>query len=391
MEIDRARKLLIKIADLGRNHPSPPDIYELFPFRGYFGRNGQLLLEKLGENDGLWSRRELITRYLLLQAVLDQGPDIVGIRLLLRNVINALYKREVRILHRPLDFFKEIGISIDEILARHESVREVRSQIWAEENKSNAKRYNLFMDNSKQVLGYAIYRWGVPLSVPYLLEKDKNEKTEEPLVDYLESWDSAEQMSRQIKDNERYGLGKAVGDKACHLFTKWYIHSFHLVKKTSDEWGPLSYELPLDSNAGRVLFRTGFWFEWATRDDYENWQVIQKGKGKRGVNYIRVTNIRGKKSETASTSSHIMEVHSVVATRHFKSHARRPQKIEIQQIPNTLLYRSGRSIGELDDGLIYIGTNFCLNHDSPKCGICPIRDLCNGYQERKDLISNYRT
>jgi len=27
-------------------------------------------------------------------------------------------------------------------------------------------------------------------------------------------------MSQEIKDNERYGLGKAIGDKAAHLFAK---------------------------------------------------------------------------------------------------------------------------------------------------------------------------
>jgi hypothetical protein len=391
IDIDRAKELLIAISKIGRKHPTPPDLHNLFPFKSYFDTKGNIN-SNLDENDGLWSRRELLTRYLFLQAVLDQRPDIEGIRQLLIDIVNSLYEQEIRIFHKPIDFFKELGISIDEILDKHEKIKTLRSESWAKENKSNPSRYNLFMDNSKQVLGYAVYRWGVPLCVPYLLEKDTVDKTNlEPLVNYLESWGSAEEMCQQIKANERYGLGKAIGDKACHLFAKWYVHSFHLVKKNETAWGGLSYELPLDSNAGRVLFRTGFWLEFATLKQYESWDVIRRKSGKGGEHYIRVTNIRGNKSEDGSSNKELMQTHKVIATTHLKTHSRSPQKIEIQQIPNSLLYETGYSIGDLDDGLIFIGTNYCYNHDSPKCKQCPINTFCLGYQKKQQLISDYRT
>ena len=55
-----------------------------------------------------------------------------------------------------------------------------------------------------------------------------------------------------------------------------------LVKhKTVDNgWTDFSYEVPFDSNAGRVLFRTGFFLELASLTNYVKWDVIQKGKGK---------------------------------------------------------------------------------------------------------------
>ena len=31
-------------------------------------------------------------------------------------------------------------------------------------------------------------------------------------------------MSQQLKDNERYGLGSAIGYKGCHLFAKGPVH-----------------------------------------------------------------------------------------------------------------------------------------------------------------------
>lgn len=138
---------------------------------------------------------------------------------------------------------------------------------------------------------------GRPLmcSIPSRKRSSKNKlESSEPLVDYIERWESAEIMSQQIKDNERYGLGKAIGDKAAHLFAKMYIHTFGIAKKKDNSYGPLSYELPFDSNAGRVLFRTGFLLNCAKLSDYKKWEVIQEGKGKGGEHYIRVTNIRGK-------------------------------------------------------------------------------------------------
>ncbi|HIP16748.1 MAG TPA: hypothetical protein EYG76_00365 [Methanothermococcus okinawensis] len=102
----------------------------------------------------------------------------------------------------------------------------------------------------------------------------------EPFVKYIESFESSEIMSRELKNHERYGLGSAIGDKACHLFVKWYIHTLNLTTREDDGWDKWSFEVPFDSNAGRVLFRAGFFTSLADLEDYENWEVIQKGKGK---------------------------------------------------------------------------------------------------------------
>lgn len=391
---EKCKELLLSIAEIGRKNPNPPYINDLFPFRHYFDKNEIVIKDKLAENDGLWTRREILTRFLFLQAVLDQGPDIVGIRHLLKDVTNSLYEKEVRFLHRPLDFFKEIGISVDEILQKHKNIKQSRATLWAQENKSTPGKYNLFMDNSKQVLGYAVYRWGVPLAVPYLLEKDfqkTNSQSNEPLVDYLEKYDSAEIMSQEIKDNQRYGLGKAIGDKAAHLFTKWYVNTFELCRRNDIEWGKLSYELPFDSNAGRVLFRTGFLLELASLKDYQNWGVIQMNAGKGGKHYIRVTNIRGKKTQTISLDSDVGNNYKEITTKYLKTRKRSPTSLEIQQVPNAFLKDTKYGIGDLDDGLIHIGIKFCLNHEAPKCNNCPVNKLCVGYQEQSNLISDYRT
>ncbi len=392
--IEESRELINKIARIGRENPPKHDISEIFPFEHYIGKDRILIKSHLDKNDGLWTRREIITRYLLVSAVLDQGPDLEGVRLLFRGVINALYRKEIRIFHKPLDFFSELGISIDEILEKHASVKKIRAEIWAKENKSNPNKYILFTDRTNQVLGYAVSRWGVPLCLPIILEKDlqKSQKeSSQPLVDYIEGWDSAEIMSQQIKDHERYGLGKAIGDKAGHLFAKSYIHTFGLARREDNSFGPLSYELPFDSNAGRVLFRTGFFLKCADLSEYEKWNVIQKGKGKGGKHYIRVTNVRGKKSNKFSKFDDFMKLYESVCLEYLKVRKRRPSKIVIQQVPNVLLFNTDYGIGDLDDGLIYIGTNYCFNHDNPKCMDCPIKSLCVGCKRNNELITNYST
>ena len=391
MNIDKCRNLLLTIAKIGKQNSKVPLIQELFPFRHYFDGSGNIIENQLSENDGLWTRREILTRFLLLQAVLDQGPDIEGIRQFLKNVTNNLYEKEVRILHRPLDFFREVGISVDEILQNHTAIKNLRAPNWAIENHSTEAKYNLFMDNTNQVLGYAIYRWGVPLAVPYLLEKDlakNNQQSAEPLVDFLERFDSSEKMSQEIKDHERYGLGKAIGDKAAHLFAKWYIQTFSLCRRNEVNWGKLSFEVPFDSNVGRVLFRTGFFLELASLSDLEGWNFVQKNAGKGGKHYLRVTNLRGKKVQSLDTTqdSGLHILNSI--KRYFGS---RKRSIEIQQLPNALLENSNYGIGDLDDGIIYIGTKFCKNHEVPLCENCPINILCEGFINKKELIDEYRT
>jgi len=398
-------EIVKKLSELGRENRDVPALYEVEPFRHYFSREGQLKYDELDTYDGGFTRREILTRYLLVNVVLDQGPDMLGVRELLKNVTTSLYRRETRIFHRPVEFFKELGISIDEILDKHKSIREIRAEKWARENDSTPSRYNLFFAQSlrgvvstKQVLDYSVHRWGVPLSVPLLLEKDnekREEKSPQPLIDYLESSDSAEIMAQRLKDHERYGLGSAIGDKACHLFAKMYISIFRLVKYKSQDtgWTDVSFEVPFDSNVGRVLFRTGFLLQWATLEDYERWNVIQLRGGKGRTHYIRVTNIRGKRTQQIPSDSELFSDYVDIVTRYLRTGT---QNVEIQRILNLVTYELRKeghkcSLADLDDGLIYVGTNYCFNHENPSCEVCPIKSLCKGYSEDRTLITDYTT
>ncbi len=314
--------------------------------------------------------------------------------MLLTEVTNFLYRREIRFLHKPIDFFSELGIVIDEIKSQHDVVKNIRAIKWADANQTNPNRYNLFLDNTTQVLNYAVFRWGVPLAVPLILEKEEEDPDNRGTVlkRYLKTYPSAEIMSNAIKSHPKYGLGKAIGNKACHLFAKWVVSSFPLLKDQAPNWSAFSFEVPFDSNTGRVLWRTGFFLQWASEESYTRNAVIQPGRGKGGLNYLRVTNIRGMGAE-ATVPEEILDAYNDIAINHLRTYKKAPRKVAIQNIPPAILYSSGAEYGaaSLDDGLMYVGTNYCFNHDKPSCGECPIRDHCQGNLRNRTLIDDYRT
>ncbi|WP_025771034.1 hypothetical protein [Thioalkalivibrio sp. HK1] len=358
----------------------------------HFFRYGDLEVENLDKRDGGCTRREIILRFLLLNAVLDQGPDIEGVREMMVGIINDLYSKEIRIFHKPVDFFEEINISVDDIIRHHDIIKGIRSKDWAARNQSTPGRYNLYMDNCKQTLNYAIFRWGVPIAVPYLLSKDCDiDEDATCLTDYLSSFPSSEKMSENLKSHHRYGLGKAIGDKACHLFAKWVVSRFRLIDKNHDAgWGEYSYEVPFDSNAGRVLWRSGYFLELAEESEYEKKEVIKEGGGKGDTDYIRVTNIRNM-PVSKSVPRSIVDLYNDICINHLKTARRRSERIQIQRFQHPLLMEGNNKVSEFDDGLIAIGRNYCLNHGNPDCKNCPINDICRGYNSDPSLINDYRT
>lgn len=393
--LELARTLLKAIADVGRKFPATPDFSRIETFQPFLA-DGVLAVADLDRRDGGVTRREALVRFLLLSAVLDQGPDIEGVRDLVAGVTNDLYRREIRFLHRPLDFFQWVNVSVEQIHSVHEAVKRVRASDWARRNRTNPGRYLLYLENARQTLGYAIYRWGVPLALPYLLAREAEGAEREPvtvLTDYLKSYPAAEAMTTGLKDNPKHGLGKAIGDKAAHLFAKWVIHSYPLLLSDSDPgWSRWSFEIPFDSNAGRVLYRTGFFSLWASPAEYRERKVLQPGAGKGGTTYLRVTNIRGMSSSEAERYEQLLAAHSDLCVRYLKTHRKGPQKIEIQRIASAVsLTDRTFSPGEIDDGLAKVGTTWCLNIETPNCGECPLNAVCEGTLRRRELITGVRT
>ena len=81
------------------------------------------------------------------------------------------------------------------------------------------------------------------------------------------------------------GMGKSIGNKACHLLVKWLIYSYKLIQSEDNKWSQNSYEIPFNSNAGRVLFMTGFFHNFlpslndlSNKENEEKWLSSNRKK-----------------------------------------------------------------------------------------------------------------
>lgn len=399
IDLEFIKELTFKIAKVGKENKQPYWKGKIKILNDYFTKDHRIKTQELDLKDGKHTRREIISRFLLLTSVLDQGPDIDGARMLLEEVVNKLYKEDVKILHNPLDFFRHFRKVRDTVKIKHEKVKKVRADQWAKEANTSADKYNLFFGQSmrgmvsiKQCSQFVLCRWGMPLAIFYLLGEDGTD-----FVSFIERWGSSEIMSKKLKEHPRYGLGKMIGDKSCHVFAKNYVYALNLVskakykKKLLEEkkergWDNYSYEIPFDSNVGRVLFRSGWLTSLFPVSQYRNWNVIQE---REGPDYIRVTNIRGKNIKIED--SEFKRKYNEIVTKHLKTKGGRWRKVEIQQIPNALLLGTEYKVGHFDDALVHIGRNFCFNHSNPRCEKCPLNSVCEGYKEKKSLIEDYET
>src|SRR5207248_2314424 len=115
--------------------------------------------------------------------------------------------------------------------------------------------------------------------------------------------------------------------------------------------GAVFIEVPFDSNAGRVLWRSGLFLRLATLEEYLATDVVRPGAGKGGLDHIRVTNIPHM-PVSAAVPEPLMESHTDVCVNHLRTHTRRPRRLRIQRFLHALLLPrfgdAGLGIADLD-------------------------------------------
>mgnify|MGYP000843882394 CR=1 FL=1 len=133
-DLQKIKNLLVEICKIGKAHYKTISANSLLPFVKYFNKSN-LIREELDTLDSKdYSRREILARYLLIRAVIDQGPEVEGIELFARKTINKFYSNNIKILHNPLDFFMNIDKSIKLIMDAHKEVKKIRSIKWAKKS-----------------------------------------------------------------------------------------------------------------------------------------------------------------------------------------------------------------------------------------------------------------
>lgn len=338
---------------------------------------------------GGWAPEEIKARFLYINAVLDQGSDMIGTREFLRRVTNELYSMGIDFLHSPEKFLSNTYVVEQVVLRVHDQVRCARAD-WASEFLDNPETYNLllvFGERVTQVLSHIIVSWGLPLAII-----QKASARHGSLLQMLDSYTTAERMIEAIKTDRDFGLGKAIGNKACHLLCKWLVDEQSLLPLDANRpgWTKNSYEVPIDSNVGRVLVMSGV-AGWYCGDQLERQEVIQPQND--GRFYIRATNLRNctvTHTQPLESAHALSTVQRLFASRQIKRISLpRFLNVCIEEIANKL--ETEPRVACLDDGLLAIALNWCRNRDYRCNDGCPLKCECWAYNEFPDALGAYYT
>jgi len=339
---------------------------------------------------GGWAAEEIKARFLYLNAVLDQGSDMVGTREFLRRVTNELYGMGIGFLHYPEKLLANTYVA-EQVVARTHAVVKTERQAWAAEFLDNPDTYNLmlvFGERVTQTLSHIVVSWGLPLAII-----QKATAKHGSLLQMLDAYGTAERMVEAIKSDREYGLGKAIGDKACHLLCKWLVDEQALLPLNAARpgWSKASYEVPVDSNVGRVLVMSGVAAAYCGGDQLERESVIQQDPG--GSIYIRATNLRRCRvvgTEPLGDADCLQAVQRLFGSAQMRS-------ITLPRFLNAAIEAISSELGtearvaHLDDGLLRIALTWCRNRDYRCAAGCPLRPACWAANENPAALRTYHT
>ncbi|MCG2720283.1 MAG: hypothetical protein L6266_06200 [Nanoarchaeota archaeon] len=327
--------------------------------------------EKVNKRQELTNQeKELLTNFLYLNVVMDQGRDPEGVKQLLIQVTNKAYNEGINFLQYPNQFFKNPRFFTKTLKEEHEKVKEVRARI-----SGLGSRYNLF---DTKINPYTMHRWGtVMLCLKKLYEDNRT------LLSFIKNSGRADNIPEIIRNDNEYGLGNAIGYKACRLLIKWLIHTFPIIKDRDLRWGPNSYEIPLDSNVGGVFMRSGLLFLVATEDDLWSSKCWIEQTNKRiNLSAQRLNDLRI--PEGIPIENELQSVLSSWGVR----------KRNLMKLLNAFVVKLNNkeylaTIGQLDDGFMYIGQKYCKNEGVPLCEKCPLSNVCLSNNKEALLKTQY--
>lgn len=182
-------EIIKAIANTGKANSGTHDISEAEPIKP--------IIKKIKKQENLdEEEKNLISIFLYLNAVMDQGRDPEGIRLLLVRVVNRAYKENIRFLHNPDDFFTSTSFFTKILKEEHQEIKKERAKI------TNIRAYSLF---DTKINPYTMHRWGtVMLCLKKLTESQKT------LLSFMKTAKCADKIPDLIRNDYEYGLGNAT-------------------------------------------------------------------------------------------------------------------------------------------------------------------------------------
>ena len=360
---EEARRIVELIAEVGRRNFDSHDVSACNVLKP--------ILDKRKRGKGITEdEANLLANFLYLNAVLDQGRDPKGVKQMLIGVTNRAYQRGIRYLHDPDEFFKHVGDLVELIAEEHERVKMIRRP------ETGIQAYSLW---GTRVNPYTMHRWGTVLLC--LKRMADNGLT---LLTYINQAGKAENVPRLIRDDETYGLGDAIGWKAARLWVKWITHTFGIVRGDPLLWGPNSYEIPLDSNVGGVTMRTGLLFLITNERDLRETQCwIKQADGRINLSAQRLN------QEIAIPDNFPLDRELREVLRAWGQRRRNFIRFLNAFVLHLQRQAAEVSIGQLDDGFLHVGQNFCHNDSAPDCPRCPLRTVCKANTQEPELKTKY--
>ena len=228
-------------------------------------------------------------------------------------------------------------------------------------------------------------RWGTPLLIIEKVSNDsskKNLSNNKPFIEWIGNWRYADKVVGEMRNVHKYGLGKAIGHKACRLFIKSLIHTYKIINSSDSKWDDNSYQNPLDSNIGRILMRSGYVFHFIKESEFLL-KCCTKQNGK--------VNLAANKMRDLAIDRNDYFYSDCLSVVRSWSRQLRSVKFPVSLNAFVTLLKSEKiksSIGRLDDGMMYLGKEYCHNK-SPDCKNCKLNLLCTANIQEPQLKENF--
>lgn len=344
------------------------------------------------------SNREVLLRYLLSRAIVDQGSDIAGVEKWHSVLLGECYKSGFRILHAPDDFVNNYQRILEIASETRDNVVASRAAPWAAGGKNRkVGQYTPFNVDGQR--GGIQAHWFLSARLfPALLLSVAHAGGLVDLVFSKMSTESPIEMSRRLRQDRVIGLGYCIGDKACDLFTKWTLGSYRLTAGLLNSWAPADSPIPMDQRIGRLMTRFGLMDEFFgvtrmmsstrfgfTPDDAQPRPSALGSSIPVGRWFLRVMDFRRKAKVEAAAPKLWLENE----WRRFGGSGR-PPKFGPQDVVTILCKSLSEYSGvdvtpvEIDDQLMRLGGSVCKD-DLPECNDCSLSSSCQANSPRGSI------
>ena len=369
--------------------------------------------EKIGRNNPInqqITHREVLLRYLLGKAIVDQGSDTPGIQQWYEIVVRECYTLGIQFIHHPEHFVQRYAEVLEIAHSAANQVTEERAENWA--NLQPNRKSGLYTPfNVDGMRGGKYTHWFTSSRLfPAILMSStvQGGLTQIIFGEGPENERPLDMARKRLRNHHKFGLGYGIGDKAADLFVKWSVGCLNLTPPEMRDWEPTEAVIPMDQRIGRVMMRCGFMEEFFDTELHIR-KYLDKGDEPMFANdegvqipdyglpnstiflWVRQFRRKGRTKHRGEEATRIEG--DEWCRKSWKEHyggrvpTLDPQTV-VQLLCKSISQKNSEtfSAAHLDDFFFDLAEEYC--HDkNPRCDQCEISDSClaNNVEEMKPL------